>query len=156
MNAPALRHSAWYAITCCCVVQSWHQARSPHALANSNRATLSANLGPRLLINLAYCLSWWRCRFGPLPILPWPCRRACPSLFRLFSCTSPGHHASPGCVLQRLQRRWRSFWRYSRNRPAMAWTPPPASHRRSGQVHYAHLILHQQPLRTRAHSIALA
>jgi hypothetical protein len=31
-----------------------------------------------------------------LPILPWPSRRACPSPFRALSCTSAGHHASPG------------------------------------------------------------
>jgi hypothetical protein len=35
--------------------------------------------------------------------LPWSyLRRACPSLFRLLSCTSPGHHAAPGCFLQSL------------------------------------------------------
>lgn len=52
---------------------------------------------------------------------------------RTLQCTSPGHHASSRiCHLQRLQRRWRSFWWLSRNSghgqgprvPSTAQTPP--------------------------------
>ena len=96
--------------------------------------TLSARLARRLPVNLAYCLTWWRVRFGHLSIWPWSYRRrACPSLFRLFSCTSPGHHASLGWLLQSLQRRWRSFWWLSRNRPSMAWTRRPLAIGASGK-----------------------
>jgi hypothetical protein len=57
-------------------------------------------------------------------------------------------------LVQRLQRRWRSLWQRSGNRRTMAWatpTPPPADHWKSVKVPHAQLILHQQPLTTRAH-----
>ncbi|KAF1837115.1 hypothetical protein BDW02DRAFT_181065 [Decorospora gaudefroyi] len=46
-----------------------------------------------------------------------------------LQCTSPGHHAAPGSLLQRPQRCWRSFWRHSRNkRPWHGPRTPPGPH----------------------------
>jgi hypothetical protein len=55
MNSFVLRHRVWYAMRRGGVALSWHHAPSPTSRAREQNRALSANLGPRLLINLAYC-----------------------------------------------------------------------------------------------------
>lgn len=133
MNASTLRHKARYAMRCACVAPTWHQAiaTSPYALVKQQPRYCVREPG-----SLPAHQSGMLLELGGTPVLG-----ICPSrtlaapvlaLFRLLSCTSPGHHASLISVLRRLQRRWRSFWRYSRNRITMAWTPLSAGHSTPG------------------------
>jgi len=78
----------------------------------STSPALLAPSGRLCLINLADGARSWRCLFGESPRAPAVLLAGSERL----QCTSPGHHAAPGSLLQRLQRRWRSFWRHSRNK----------------------------------------
>ena len=74
-------------------------------------SALPALLAERLLdtlSNLAYLhwARWWRSPFGQLPICA-PAGSLAGSEYP--QCTSSGHHAAPGSLLQTLQRCWRSF-----------------------------------------------
>lgn len=75
MNAPALKHTAQYAIRRNHVTHPGHRTRSSQRRPARNRRAQSANLARRLLINLAsvpvllHCLSRWRFPIGSLPLL---------------------------------------------------------------------------------------
>lgn len=139
MKYHLLRHMAWYAIRCHCCVQSSH-----HAAYHICPRAGAEQLLPRSWL-LVY--SSWSHQSGiqrSLVAFPfWAIAHRAPAVSpRLLAgserlqCTSPGHHAAPGSRLQRLQRRWRSFWWLSRNK--LRWqgpthAPPPAGHSRAGQ-----------------------